>query len=294
MTKAKKILKPQGGGTNHDNERPYVFHYHDYRKFLKDWFVWNKTHGKEIHSMRSIARNAEIASGTLPMVLSGKRPLSHNVLQKVIPHLGLNPIEKKHFLCLWEIGESENPQVRIEALERLQKSAPYQKENPAEVEAYRYLSNWINVAIHEMALMNSTELNAEKIQSSLMFPTSLSDVKSSLQFLIDNQFVIQNSNNTWSVKKKNLECLEGIFKISLGSFHKQIFELASKSIETCPREIRDIQGHSFPIKSSDFAKIREILNEALIKIKNLESKPGEGEVVYHVEMAAFPLTKEKS
>ena len=62
-------------------ERPDIFSYHDYRVFLKDWFEFRKQEGKGF-SVRSVARDAKLGSGYLPMVLAGERNLSPKALAK--------------------------------------------------------------------------------------------------------------------------------------------------------------------------------------------------------------------
>jgi uncharacterized protein (TIGR02147 family) len=95
-----------------------------------------------------------------------------------------------------------------------------------------------------------------------------------------------------SVKDRSLDCKEGVYKISLGQFHRQMLELAATSIENTPRAERYILGHTAAISCDDLDQVKEILDEALKKIEALgaKSKSGRHEV-YHIELAAFPLTR---
>jgi uncharacterized protein (TIGR02147 family) len=271
--------------------KPSIFRYHDYRAFLRDWFSWAKADKRAELSMRSVAKLSGLAVGLLPMVLAGRRSLSQQTLRRLQPHLGLQSAERKHLELLWEIGESEDPTHRLESLRRLQKSAEYKRENPIDVDAHEYLSRWTNIAIHELAQIDGFSNDPSWIQGRLGFAATLSEVKASLEFLHRAGFLVEEAGKPSRPKQRELDCTEGVFKISLGAFHRQALDLAARSIDDFSREERDLQGHTFSLRRRDFDKIKHILSEALNEIQKMAASESDAEEVYHVEMAAFPVTR---
>ena len=73
--------------------KPDIFLYHDHLSFLKDWIAYLKK-TRTSFSMRELAKKSQIASGYIPMILSGKRELTEKAFQKIVSELHLNPEEK--------------------------------------------------------------------------------------------------------------------------------------------------------------------------------------------------------
>ncbi|MGK4495669.1 hypothetical protein ACSLVN_28060, partial [Klebsiella pneumoniae] len=72
----------------------------------------------------------------IPMVLSGKRKLSHDALTKLSPHLKLTEREAKFFQHLVKLGTSDAHDIRTQALDEMTKFAQFQKRSSAESETY--------------------------------------------------------------------------------------------------------------------------------------------------------------
>lgn len=275
------------------SKRPNIFQFHDYRMFLKEWFAYRK--GKEKgFSLRSLAGQAGVATGYLPMVLNGKRALSDSALKSLLPYLGLSPNETSFFENMVVLGTSDSNVERVSALDRMKRFGEFKRQNPNETEAYEYLTHWYFVAIREMATLKDFKLDPQWIQENLTFPLTLTEIKAALNFLIKNSYIVVNPDGTVQPPTKYLDCSGGIYRVALADFHREIYSLAVRSIESTPSEEREIQGQTFAISSGDVDKAKEILREALEKIRSLGQKQAQAELVYHFEMALFPMTSIKS
>ncbi|MBI3534145.1 MAG: DUF4423 domain-containing protein [Deltaproteobacteria bacterium] len=176
--------------------------------------------------------------------------------------------------------------------EQIKHFVHYKKQNSKELEVQQYLTHWFYVAIREMAALPLFQAEPEWIQNHLKVHVPLLEIKKALDFLIKNNFIKQNEDGTtYTLTKKNLDCLGGIYRLALTQFHKEMFQLASESIENTPSEKRHLMGHSFAITEENFSKVREILNNALEQIKVLETPNEILADIYHIELALFPLTK---
>ena len=275
--------------TNTEN-RPQIEKYHDYFIFLKDWLKYMKIHESNF-SLRNLSRKANVAVGYLPMVLSGQRRLSESAFEKLIPHLNLTKREQKILNLLRTIGESENPEIRSEALTDLQKMKEYQLNNSSEIEVFKYLSRWENVAIREMLNLPDFQLSPAWIQERLNAKIGLTEIQNIIDFLKNHGFISLSPDGKTATAKKSLQCEDGVFRISLSDFHRQMLDKIEDSIENTPREQRSIMGHTRTLSSKEFAalklKIADFINDldtAKNTTQDLDSE------VYHITLAAVPLT----
>lgn len=273
--------------------KPNIQEYHDYLLFLKDWIQFLKERERGF-SLRKVAKEAGMASGYLPMCFSGKRRLSEKFYRKIKPHLKLSAKEERYLDLLRVIAESEDIKDRVQALTDLQKLKDYKEANRSELEVHQYLSRWYYVAIRE--LINAPDFNEEVewIQDRLRERVSQKEIEEALQFLIKFSFVERDGVGKLKVAQKQLDCHEGVFKISLGEFHRQMLDLAKLAIEETPRAERLLLGHTVALSEKQYQRIQSILKESLKQIEEVdeddESKNSNN--VYHVELALFPLTKD--
>lgn len=271
--------------------RPDVYRYHDYRAFLKDWFAYKKA-SQSSFSLRSVAREAGLAAGYLPMVLRGQRALSEKALTKLNRPLGFSSSEGSYFRLLVILGETDSQDVRLDTLAQLQRFKGYRAANVREFDVHRYLTHWYYVVIREMALLPDFRADAAWIQGRLKVRVPLRDIEGALEFLSANHYLEIADDKSAKVPVKDLNCVGGVYRIALTQFHREMLALAIQSMENTRSEERLILGHSFSIPAENFSKAKAILQSALKSITELEtSKEKEADTVYHLEMAVFPLTQ---
>ncbi len=273
--------------------RPQIEKYHNYFIFLKDWLKYMKIHESNF-SLRSLSRKANMAVGYLPMVISGRRLLSESAFEKLIPYLGLTKREQKILNLLRTMGESENPEIRSEALKDLQKMKEYQLNNSSEIEVFKYLSRWENVAIREMLNLPDFQLNPVWIQNRLKAKMGIAEIENILDFLKNHGFISVSSDGKTATAKKSLQCEDGVFRISLSDFHRQMLDKIEDSIENTPRELRSIVGHTRTLSSKEFAALKLKMADFISELDAAKNtSPDVDSEVYHITLAAVPLTSTK-
>lgn len=273
--------------------KPNIQNYHDYLEFLKDWTEYLKLQ-KDGFSLRKVAQQAGIASGYLPMCFGRKRKLSLKFYEKIKPFLKLSVKEKRFLDLLRIIAESEIPAERVQALTDLQKQSDYKISHHSELEAHQYLSHWYHVAIRELVNLPDFKDDPSWIQDRLRGRISQKEISEGMQFLIKYGFILKNLAGQFKVAKKQLSCHEGVYKISLGEFHRQMLDIAKNSIDEVSREERILLGHTVALSKDQYDKIQALLREAISKIETVDNTSQPKSEVYHIELAAFPLTKKPS
>lgn len=265
--------------------RPKVIDYHDYRLFLKDWFNFLATQDPDF-SLRKLARESKVGVSFISMMLNGHRGLSQVMLERLNPHLQLNEREIYLLSLLRGMAEAETPEVREKVFAQIQKRPEYRSRHPKEFETFHYLSAWFFVAIREMASLPDFQFDAHWIQKHLRQSIPLEDINRCLTFLESHGFIQRQKPH---VPDKNLDCMGGVFTMALASFHKQMLQQTANAIDAVPRDERLILGHTFAFPKAKADEVKKILTEALKKIEELPAT--ESDTVYHVTLAAIPLTK---
>ncbi len=273
--------------------KPNIQNYHDYLEFLKDWTEYLKEQERGF-SLRKIAKEAGIASGYLPMCFSRKRKLSLKFYEKIKPYLKLSLKEKRFLDLLRIIAESEIPKERVQALTDLQKLNDYKENHHSELEAHQYLSRWYYVAIRELVNLPDFKNEPVWIQARLRGRISQKEIFEGVQFLIKYGFILEGPAGKFKVAEKQLSCHEGVYKISLGEFHRQMLDIAKNSIDEVSREERILLGHTVALSKEQYDKIQAILRDAINKIETVDNTSQPETEVYQIEVAAFPLTKKPS
>jgi uncharacterized protein (TIGR02147 family) len=271
------------------HNRPDLFRYHDHLAFLKDWLAYLKA-SQSGFSLRFLGRQAGLASGYLPMVLNGKRQITHKALSKLMPYLGLNPSEQSYLENLLSLSTSDSHEVRVGAVERMQRFPRFQKNNPQDTQVYEYLSHWYYVAIREMALNAGFKADPRWIQEQLRFAVPLNEIETALEFLLDNGYLSEGPKGTVVHPEISLDCSGEVFRVALAGFHREIFSLAAKSIEKTPSDERNIQGHTCALSAEGIAQAKAIVDEAISKIQQLGKSENQSDSVYHLEIALFPVS----
>ena len=270
--------------------KPNIQNYHDYLEFLKDWTEYLKEQESGF-SLRKIAKEAGIASGYLSMCFGRKRKLSLKFYEKIKPFLKLSVKEKRFLDLLQIIAESEVAKERAQALADLQKLKDYKENHQSELETYQYLSHWYYVVIRELVNLPEFKNEPAWIQERLRGRISQKEITESFKFLLKFGFIIEDSAGKFKVTKKQLSCHEGVYKISLGEFHRQMLDFAKLSIDEVSREERILLGHTAALTKQQYDKVQAILLDAINKIETVENTSQPETEVYHIEVAAFPLTK---
>jgi uncharacterized protein (TIGR02147 family) len=272
--------------------RPDVFGHHDYRVFLKAWLDYRKRTERGF-SLRSLARDSGFSAAYLPLVFSEARALSADAWSKMAPNLGLNEAEREYLGLLRALGEASTAQQRLEAVARMQKMREYRKMNPGEVEAYRYLSHWYYVVIRELAATADFSTDPDWIRKKLSNRVTAAEAREAIAFLMEKGYLEPAGEGRARQTTKNIEAVGGVYKVALGQFHKEMFQVSGNLVAEVASEKRNIQGYTFAFPAERFEEVRAILNEAMAKIEKTAERVTKGDEVYHVGLFAVPLTSQK-
>lgn len=270
-------------------DKPDVFSFHDYRKFLKEMLKAYKKVNPSF-TIKKVAEELKITPSYFSMILNGKRELTVSLVGHLSKVFSLSEAEVSYLELLVNFSSSKGDISRSRLIERMKKYKRYRDLNPDETRLHDYMSNWLNIVIREMSMVEGFSCNPTWIQKQIMFPVSLDDIKKSLVFLEKNNFI--KSNDLGNYKKENYQitCTDEIYKNALITFHREFLELAGNSALYAETDERRLLGHCTALSDENIEKAKDIIEKAYNEIRSLQTVNDSAERVYFVELALFPIS----
>lgn len=288
LRRVKIVLRNSQGGIV-ILEKPVVFAYHDYKKFLKDMMDYKKESERGFN-LKTFGERLGVSSSFLSMMFKDKRDLSLNMVPGIAGVFALENGEVDYLELLINFNLAKADEAKSNYLEKMQSFKKYKDLNPQEVKLNTYMSSWLNVAIREMTALEDFQKDPKWIQARLRFPVNLIDIKRSLDFLISSEIIKKNPDGSFSKPSEQISCLDKVYSNALVSFHRSFLELAGDAVIYADTEERRLLGHVVSMEEENIGKAMDILNEAFEKIRSLQTNNNSGKEVYSIELAFFPLT----
>lgn len=267
--------------------RPRVFEYYDVNLFLKDYLLF--LNGETGITPRQVAKDSGLTEAYMSMMLSGKRSISSKILRSMKKPLGLEPKEFEHLKNLADLKKVMSLDAIKEKVKNFQRRRHYNGQSEQEKTYQDYMTTWLNVLIREMASMKGFKANAEKIREQIPFLATNKEINTSLEFLLENGFIQVIDGGVARASDINIECTPEVQGQSLAKFHKNMLNLASRSISEIDRDQRDLTVYILPASKESFPQIKEAVDEFIAKLKKIEDSNPAPDTIYQVGINAFPL-----
>lgn len=277
------------------NKKPSVYNYKDFIIFLKESLGFYQA--KDNLSLRDISKKLKIQVSLLSMVLNKKRIPSEPLIKKIYHFIELSEVETKSANQLKNIYKSKEIEIQKTSLAILNKKKNFREAHRNEYEFSQYLSKWYYVAIKELTVLNEFQEDLDWLQKKLFYAVTKTEIKKALIFL-KKTGILKYENKRLISSQKQMNCEDGIFRISLGGFHKQMLNLISRSIDVTPRDQRLILGYTLALSDKNRSLADEIIKEAFEKLKKLDfellnsdQSSDPSTKIYQIELANIPLTQ---
>lgn len=267
-----------------------VMEYNNFRLLVRDFYTERKL--RSGFTWRDFAKAAGYSSPVfLKLVCDGKTNLSEVGVERVASAMGLVGVELQYFRLLVSFNQEKNPEKQKAVFAELRQLA---KENSVAVvgeEQYDYYENWLNPVVRELA-PNMKAPTAAKIASQCVFDADTAKVKKSLKLLEKNGFLQKESDGNFTQPRKAISTgsIE-VASLAVREMHRQMGELAVKSLDVVPMDERDISGLTMGISREAYDKVVQEIADFRRRIRAIVMESSGEERVYRLNMQLFPLTK---
>jgi uncharacterized protein (TIGR02147 family) len=280
------------------NNAPSIFHFTNYRDYLKAFFEFKKL-TNAAYSASMFARKAGLGSnsrGYLKLVIENKRNLSAQTIRSFSEALGLNTQESLYFENLVLFNQSERDQDKKYYLERMMAANHSKKSEQLELmrSQQAYLSNWYCVAIRELVAHREFREDAQWIGKQLRGKVKKDQILKAIEDLLNLGLLTRNADGKIEQSETQVKITGGVFSAYIQNYHLQMLELAKDAVQNDEYDTRQASGvtlscsiQRLPELKSEIAKFRDYISE------KFGTEPLPIDTVFQMSLQLFQLTEPK-
>ncbi|WP_408098181.1 TIGR02147 family protein [Peredibacter sp. HCB2-198] len=265
-------------------ERPDIFQYVDFRRFLKDMYLYKKSRNPSFSENAFVfaAGFGKNSRGYLGLVVKNKRNLTSKSIIGFARAMDLSPEETTYFENMVLFNQAEKESEKIHFFELMKKDVKGSDVKVFQVMEHqsRYLNEWHLSVLRELIELKDFEENPEWIMNRLGGTISLEKIKEGINDLIGLGFVVRNAAG----KLVNadgpimLEVSAPTLRNSM-TLQKHFALKAVDALEKLPYEKRCAQLITLSIPKSRFEDLRNEMKVFAQQILQKYSGPSSEEVV---------------
>jgi uncharacterized protein (TIGR02147 family) len=268
-----------------------IFDHLDYRAYLKAHYQATKAQ-RPSYSFRLFSKLAGLRSPNfLKLVIDGQRNLSAESVARFSTAIGHDAAEAEFFADLVAFNQAESLAEKNRAFERIAASRRFRNARRIDGDLFAYLSHWYNPAIRELAARRDFNEDPRWIAGQLQPRISPAEAAQAMQLLLALGLLVRDQETGGILRgEPTLTTEHEVRSLGAKAFHRQMIERAAESMETVPREQRDLAALTVCISAQTAAKVKERIHQFREAMAELCDADGEGDVVYQLNLQWFPLS----
>lgn len=269
----------------------------EYRVFIKDELE-KRIFRNSNYSMRAFARDLEIPVSKLSEMLNGKQRLSRSYAKKIAEKLKLSAAQEKVFLASVELDLSRTPTAQRRALTALHAAQFESMVADLKPEQVASLETPHHFAVKCFLEIERSTSQAKNIAQRLgLSPAQITrifcDLEKTQQIVkVNNIWELLSPNTRFMTNKDNRQ----FQKSKLLMYRKACYNLILDEIEfgkTSPTE-RLLTDIILTVPSTEFSKLKEMLNQMKSDLMNYCDKHPQTNDVYCFSLSFLPFPTKRS
>ncbi len=281
------------GAPAHNNSKPSVYDYEDYRKYLGDMYSFHKANTTGF-SFRSFSLEAGFKSPNfLKLLIDGQRHMTLNSVRKVIKALRLSSDEGSFFKNLVMMNQAAGSRERAGHLELLYRSKIFRELHPLKPAQFDYYNQWYHIPIREMVGSAQFREDPKWISRQLRGGVTPAQVTEALDTMIRLGLLTRGPDNVLVQAQSNVTTGHEVASSAVAEFHRQMMRLGGESIDTVHRNKREISSSTLLISEDALGRLKELIQEfrRTLLAEAANPDPAKATVVYQLSLLLFPLTE---
>ena len=266
-----------------------VFEYIDYRRYLKDFYDFQKK-TKKYFSYRFFAQKAGINSPILlKMVFDGKRNLSRKTLEKFIDGLYLKEKEAIYFRNLVLFNQAKSALEKQEHYRVLRSMAQQVPQYIMENDHFDYFDKWYFSVVREGVCQYDYKGDWEKIASCVEPPITPAQAQEAVTWLLGQGFVKKIKNGRFEQVHKAVATRSEVHSLVVRNFNRKMIQLAERSLDSVPMNERYATGITVGLTSEAYNVLVAEVEAFRDRVVNIVDALDAGDRVYQVNIQMYPL-----
>lgn len=241
-------------------------------KFLNT-YLKNKKLKNDQYSQGALARDLGISTGALSQILKGKRLISQKMALKFISSLKLNTKEQKELLKNFEIEGKLKEKKSYKDFEIKNLSANY---------------NWVVFALLNIAKLPNADFTLTNLSKQLNVSKKI--LQQIIQYLIQNEYLIQDAQGKITRAVKNIQTSHTVSKIDKQKIHLENLKLAQKSLLKDQPKDREFTSLTLVFNPEDIEEAKDLIRDFQNKFSSV-FETDSAEAVYKLNIQFYSLYK---
>ncbi|MET0412470.1 MAG: TIGR02147 family protein [Polyangiaceae bacterium] len=268
-----------------------VYDFLDYRAYLRAYYEAAKR-TRPSFTFRLFSKLAGLRSPNfLKLVIDGKRNLGADSVQRFSDALGLEGADAEFFADLVAFGQATSLGDKNRAFERLSASRRFRAARRIDGDLFAYLSHWYNPAIRELAARSDFSEDPRWIAAELRPRISPAEAAQAMKLLLSLGLLVRDPDSGRVQRgEPTLTTEHEVRSLGAAAFHRQMMERAAQSLDTVPREQRDLAALTVCISDETVALVKERIHQFREMLTELCDSDTKGTVVYQLNVQWFPLS----
>jgi uncharacterized protein (TIGR02147 family) len=154
---------------------------------------------------------------------------------------------------------------------------------------FQLYSHWRHIVVRELAALKGFRPDASWVAKRLGKAITEKEAEESLN-LLGRLGLLKKTANGFAQSDVNITTSDEVRSLLVKNYHHQMIGMAATSLDNLPAGKRDVSSITIPIRTRDFAKLKEQIQLMRKELLNLAAEPGAGEDVVQVNIQIFPLT----
>lgn len=225
------------------------------------------------YSMRSFARDLNIAPSTLSEILKKKKGISTKKAAEIVKSLKLPEWQASHFINLVALKHARSRDEKNQAKLNLQDAKDKIVVGKLKAETMKALTSTLDLAILECVGLKKFDNTDEWIAKKLK--VSVKEVRESVERLLKVKLLEIDDKGEWSDLSPFFSSSDGISSESIRAFNIDILKTMEKKIVNEPIEDRIMKSVVFSVEDKHMQEAKAIMDDAISRIVNLSSKSDE-------------------
>jgi len=268
-------------------DRPVIYHYVDYRLFLKD--ILNFKRSQTSQTIGEISKSAGFKSaGYLNLLIQGKRNLGLQAASKLASALRLRRQEHTFFAALVAFTQARDFESKLKAFRSLKSFRHFREAQEDLAHQYRYFSRWYFAAILA-ALQNEDWAQKTINQQAADLKIQVSELERAIKSL-ETLGLVERKRDQWRPTQASYRSANELQSLFVANFHNEMIERAIEAHNTLPSSERKMGSLTMALSSEQFEEASKRLYQFLDDLHAILDQPeATPEKVYQLNFQLFPL-----
>jgi uncharacterized protein (TIGR02147 family) len=273
---------------NH-KQRPSVFHYSNYREFIKDSYTYLAAHDSSI-TTRKFAKIAGLRSHShINLIVQGSRNISEDVSIKIAEAFDLNSKERKYFQCLVLFNQAETEENKEIIWQKIIRLLGLTSSQNFTQDHFRIFVSWKIPTLFEAmqtSFFNGTKKDLVRILNSIL---TNEEIEIGIETLKGLNLIEVIGDSVKIKDQSNIVSPDAVpFEIFYG-YHKSLFDLAAEALKIYPEEERFFTGLTVALSENGYSKLQKVVRELESEVAEIQKKDQEASGVFQLSIQVFPI-----